>query len=428
MRKKIAVEQLRLGMHVHRFSGSWTDHPFWRNTFTLRDPKELTTVLASRVTHCWIDTAKGIDIDEWSMPAIEAPQAATEPTVQAPPVWVPRISMHDELRRTAAVLQQSKKAVVEMFGQARLGLAVNAASCAPLVDSIAASVERHGGALVSLVRLKSRDDYTYMHSVAVCALMVALARQLGMDEAETRTAGMAGLLHDLGKAAMPLEVLNKPGKLTEAEFHLIQSHPVRGHELLVQSGETSEALLDVCLHHHEKTDGSGYPHRLTGDQISLLARMSAVCDVYDAITSNRPYKAAWDPAEAVGKMTGWRRGHFDETVFKAFVKTLGIYPNGSLVRMRSGRLAVVSEQDPLSPIAPTVKVFFSTRSQMHIAPEVIDLSRPDCGDGIVGRESNREWKFTHLDELWAGAEALRVMGQGRSGRDTPQNVTWAASA
>jgi putative nucleotidyltransferase with HDIG domain len=432
MRKKIAIEELRLGMHVHRFCGSWVDHPFWRTAFTLRDPKELTAVLASDVTHCWIDSSKGVDVDDApapaavASPAFVAPQAQPHP--ELPVAHAPRVEMIDEMRRTAAVLQQSKKAVVEMFGEARLGRAVNAESCAPLVESIAASVGRHSGALVSLVRLKTRDDYTYMHSVAVCALMVALARQLGMDEAETRMAGMAGLLHDLGKAAMPIEVLNKPGKLTEAEFHLIQSHPVRGHELLVQSGETSETLLDVCLHHHEKTDGSGYPHRLKGDQISLLARMGAVCDVYDAITSNRPYKAGWDPAEAVGKMAGWRRGHFDETVFKAFVKTLGIYPNGSLVRMRSGRLAVVMEQHPVSPIAPSVKVFFSTRSQMHITPEVLDLSRPDCGDGIVGRESNREWKFTRLDELWAGPEALRQMGHGRSGRDTPQPVTMAASA
>ena len=315
--------------------------------------------------------------------------------------------MADELHEAAAICNRSKTAVLSMFREARLGHAVDAESCLPLVEEISNSVTRNPGALVSLARLKSQDEYTYMHSVAVCALMIALGRQLGLDGDALRVVGMAGLLHDLGKAVMPADVLNKPGKLTDDEFRLIQRHPERGHELLSQAGEVSEIVLDVCLHHHEKIDGSGYPHRLAGDAIGLHARMGAVCDVYDAITSNRPYKQGWDPAESIGRMAGWRRGHFDETVFQAFVRSLGIYPTGSLVRLRSGRLAVVVEQNAASLTAPMVKVFYSTRAQMHVAPELVDLSRPGCADRITGRESNREWKFPHLDELWAGPEVLR---------------------
>ena len=412
MRKKITVAELRLGMHVHEFCGAWIDLPFWRTRFTLGDPQTLEAARHCGVTHCWIDTSKGLDV----APANDAP-APPEPPAGAttfaltagkaePAPDEPRASLQDELRRSAALLAESREAVVEMFGQARMGLAVDAARCQPLVESIRASVLRHGGAIVSLARLKRHDDYTYMHSVAVCALMIALARQLGQDEAAVRAAGTAGLLHDLGKAVMPPEVLNKPGKLTDDEFDLIKRHPERGHELLAKSGETCETVLDVCLHHHEKTDGSGYPHGLAGDAIGLPARMGAVCDVYDAITSNRPYKQGWDPAESIGRMAGWRRGHFDETVFQAFVRSLGIYPTGSLVRLRSGRLAVVVEQNAASLTAPMVKVFYSTRAQMHVAPELVDLSRPGCADRITGRESNREWKFSHLDELWAGPEVL----------------------
>jgi HD-GYP domain-containing protein (c-di-GMP phosphodiesterase class II) len=245
-----------------------------------------------------------------------------------------------------------------------------------------------------------------MHSVAVCALMVALARELGMDAPACREAGLAGLLHDVGKALMPLDVLNKPGKLSEAEFVVMRSHPLRGHELLVEGGSAGAAALDVCLHHHERVDGSGYPHGLKGDAIARAARMGAICDVYDAISSTRPYKAAWDPADSLSRMASWD-GHFDPPLFAAFVRSLGIYPTGSLVRLRSGRLAVVVKQDSKNLTAPTVKVFFSTKSNMPTAVTQIDLARPDASDAILAREPRGQWNFPQLETLWAGEAATR---------------------
>jgi HD-GYP domain-containing protein (c-di-GMP phosphodiesterase class II) len=235
-------------------------------------------------------------------------------------------------------------------------------------------------------------------------MMVALAKQLGLDEVQTRSAGLAGLMHDLGKAAMPAEVLNKPGKLTDAEFEIIKTHPEEGHRLLLTGSNVDPVVLDVCLHHHEKVDGSGYPKGLKSDEISLFAKMGAVCDVYDAITSNRPYKAGWDPAESLRKMAEWSKGHFDWVVFQAFVKSLGIYPVGSLVRLSSGRLGVVVEQTGKALTGPSVKVFYSTSSNMRIAPQVIDLSRPGVAEKIAGREDPAKWKFSDLDELWSGIQ------------------------
>ena len=207
------------------------------------------------------------------------------------------------------------------------------------------SINRNSDALVSLLRLKHADEYTYVHSVAVCALMVALGRQLGLDEAQCREAGMAGMLHDLGKSLMPLEILNKPGRLTAEEYEIVKQHPVRGHELLQASGGVGAGTMDVCLHHHERIDGTGYPGNLKHGDITLLARMGAVCDVYDALTSDRPYKEGWDPADVVSKMASWK-GHFDEHVFQAFVRSVGIFPIGSLVRLTSGRLAIVDPPEP----------------------------------------------------------------------------------
>ena len=284
-----------------------------------------------------------------------------------------------------------------------MGKALDAEEAMPVVEEISNSVSRNPGAIISLARLKTADDYTYMHSVAVCALMVALARQLNLDEKTTKEAGLAGLLHDLGKAMIPLEILNKPGKLTDEEFTVIKTHPAEGHKLLLEGKGVGEIPLDVCLHHHEKVDGSGYPHRLSGDKITLLAKMGAVCDVYDAITSNRPYKAGWDPAESLRKMAEWAKGHFDEAVFQAFVKSLGIYPIGSFVRLDSGRLGVVVEQGTKSLLTPKVKVFFSSKSQAYIQPEVVDLGHGK--DKIVAREDAAKWGIKNVDQYWAGDAA-----------------------
>jgi len=312
------------------------------------------------------------------------------------------VSLHAEVERAAKICSQAKQAVVSMFQEARMGKTVDANGAQQLVEEISDSLARNASALISLARLKTADDYTYMHSVAVCAMMVALARQLGLDEAQTRSLGLAGLMHDLGKAVMPEEVLNKPGKLTDAEFGIMKSHPAEGRRLLLQVGKADPVALEVCLHHHEKVDGSGYPEGLKGDDISLFAKMGAVCDVYDAITSNRPYKSGWDPAESLRKMAEWAEGHFDQRVFQAFVKILGIYPVGSLLRLTSGRIGVVVEQTTKSLTTPRVKVFFSTKSNMRILPEVVDLSLPGCTDKIASREDPDKWRFPDLNELWSG--------------------------
>ncbi|HEX7687056.1 MAG TPA: HD-GYP domain-containing protein, partial [Burkholderiaceae bacterium] len=329
--------------------------------------------------------------------------AVVRPPVAGQPLPPPSRTLQEEMRQASAVCNRGRERVEKMFSEARLGRVIDAEACQPLVQEISDSVIRNPGALVSLARLKTQDDYSYMHSVAVCALMVALGRELGFDEEQCRRAGTAGLLHDVGKALMPLEILNKPGKLTDEEFDVMRSHPLRGHELLLEARGADPAAMDVCLHHHEKMDGSGYPYKLTPDRLTQLARMGAVCDVYDAITSNRPYKAGWDPAESIGKMASWK-GHFDPQIFAAFVKSVGIYPTGSLVRLHSERLAVVLEQNPQALTAPVVRVFFSLKSNMPVSLQRLDLSS-GTSDRIVGRESPERWNFAFLDELWAGDAA-----------------------
>lgn len=397
-------------MYVHKFEGSWLHHPFWRSAFLLDDQKDLDSIMASGVSELWIDLSRGCGLPEPApapapAPAVEvAVHQPVVPVAPAPPpaaaVRQPGTSLSQELVQAKRILLQSRDAVTSLFNDVRLGKAIDVNGAMPLVEEVTSSVMRNPGALVSIVRLKNRDDYTYMHSVAVCALMVALARQLGLDETQSRDAAMGGLMHDLGKALMPLEVLNKPGSLTEGEYGIMKRHPEAGWKLLKEGGGATAATLDIALHHHEKVDGSGYPHRLKSTDITLMSRMGAVCDVYDAITSNRPYKAGWDPGTSIRRMNSWA-GHFDPVILKAFIRSIGIYPVGSLVRLESGRLAVVTEQNDSSLLTPKVTVFFSLKSNEPIARQVLDLAGRHSHEKIVAVEDKEKWGFKYLDEIWS---------------------------
>lgn len=401
MLKKIKVNDVRLGMYIQEVCGSWMDHPFWKHSFKLTEDKDLNTLKNCGVDEIWIDTSIGLDIDD-GVAALS--QKEEELKVENELNKIERssqkneacVSLHVELIAAKKILFKAKEAVVSIFSDVRMGNAVKYDDVVSLADEINQSIARNPSALISLSRLKNADNYTYLHSVAVCVLMIALGRQLGLKHEVLKQVGIAGLLHDIGKVFIPHEVLNKPGKLTDEEFNIVKTHPRKGWEFLKSSEEISDLILDVCRHHHERVDGMGYPDKLSGEALTLFARMGAVCDVYDAITSNRCYKKGWEPAESIRKMAEWKNGHFDEAIFHAFVKTVGIYPTGTLLKLKSGRLGVVTDQSKKSLIKPIVKVFFSTRSNAHILQEIIDLSKSP--DSIANLENPLQWGF-NLDEI-----------------------------
>ena len=409
MERKIRPDQVRLGMYVRGFGGSWFDHPFWRVKFVLKTHEDVERVRQSGVPFVVIDDALGVGPeDSADAPAAVVPQhceAMRRPTVHkrhgGRPADYGETRRVAERREAVALVSRSKKVMRHVFDGARLGRAVRVSDVLPVVDEIARSVERGPRTLLDVIRLKNSDEYTYLHSVAVCTLMVNLARFMGKGEIETKEYGLAGLLHDIGKMGIPEPVLHKAGRLTDAEFELVRTHPEHGFRLLCDTPNVSQMALDVCRHHHEKMNGTGYPFGLRSEAISEAARLGAICDVYDALTSDRAYKKAWSPAEAVGEMWSWK-GHFDQALLFTFMQSVGVFPSRMLVRLRSNRLGIVLANKRRNS-RPRVLCFYDTVERGFLPPAEIVIEDSLAGDGIVAPASPDEWG---LDD-WEGiAERL----------------------
>lgn len=398
MIKKVPVDNLRVGMYVHSLGSDWMSHPFLFNKLKIRNEEQIAQLREYGIREVDIDTERGLDAPD--APTREEVAAVIEQEMvaaaSADPAPVLRRSVGEEMDNARRIHQRAHQVVRQVMGDVRLGQAINMEAVVPLVESITASVLSNAGALTSLLRLKDKDDYTFLHSVSVCTLMVTFARSLGLEAEATREGGVGGLLHDVGKMKIPDAILNKPGRLTPEEFEVMKRHPAEGHATLVDTPGVGAVPLDITLHHHERMDGSGYPERLPAERISTLARMAAIVDVYDAITSDRCYHQGMPPTEALRKMWEWSKFHFDPQLMQAFMRCVGIYPVGSLVRLESGRLGVVLEQSEGSLLAPKVRMVFSVKSNSYIPPEIVDLSSPlgrGGGDRIVGHESAERWNI-----------------------------------
>ncbi|MBP7468543.1 MAG: HD-GYP domain-containing protein [Thauera sp.] len=402
MIKLIPVTRLQAGMYVHDLNCGWLQHGFVRNRFLVASADDVRKVREIGVTEIYVDTGRGLDPDALPAPdaAPAAPEAAPEPGPQhtapapaeAPAVHTPAKAA-SSFERAHALHREANQIVRDMLGDIRLGKQIEMEKVEPLVGRIVDSIFTQQDALLPLARLKQHDNYTFQHSVSVCALMTAFARTLGVSRETIHEIAVGALLHDVGKARVPDEILNKPGKLTDAEFDRMKSHVVQSKIILQATPGISQIALDVAAQHHERYDGTGYPNKLKGEQISLYGRMGAIVDVYDAITSNRVYHKGMPPTEALRKLLDWSANHFEPRLVKAFIRSVGIYPTGALVRLESKRLAVVQAQHADKPMQPTVKVIFHTAGH-YLRPEDVDLRRSQ--DRIVGHEDFAAWNIDAL--------------------------------
>lgn len=408
---EVGAEQLSVGMYVHSLDLAWYEHPFWSRRFLIRDQSDLDALLSAAPKVIVIDDSKGVGLsaslepdishdtdvaDKPYEPGISFDAGPIEPlasNVAARRTKSPQIpssfcipeaekrrapllgdARSAEMRRATKMLARSKTEVINLFEDARLGKAISTKKISNLVSQISNSVNKDPSIILNVARLKTKDEYTYLHSVSVCALMINLARRLGLEEDVVQDLGLAGMLHDLGKMSIPDPILNKAGKLDDDEWKIVRSHPEKGFAILSQADCGTPTALDVCLHHHEKMDGTGYPFRIPGENITLAARMAAICDVYDAITSQRSYNKPLSGAMALAKMMSWK-GHFDQQLLRSFVESLGIFPIGSIVHLTNETLAVVIGEDPEDYSMPLVRLFYDLPSRSAVEYRDIQIIR-----------------------------------------------------
>jgi len=379
MIKKIATQSLTVGMYIHDLDASWMSHPFLSSRFAVNNQAIVDDVIGAGIKHVYIDTERGLDF-EMAVPLAVVQQQINHSKKQVADEQFgldKQISFEAELVQAKSVIYDANKAMRSFMQDARFGRQIESSAVDEVVDNITASVFRNKDALLTLSRIKTVDKYTFMHSISVCVLMTAFARVMEYDDETARQISSGALLHDLGKMRVPPEVLNKPGALTTAEFAEMKQHVEYGAEHLSSFGWLSDVSMRVVMQHHERIDGTGYPFGLHGDALSQVGRMSAIADVYDALTSNRCYKQAWEPTHTLGKMLEWSKDHFGEEMAHQFVRCVGIYPVGTLVRLSTGRIAVVVEQDEAHLLRPRVRIVFNANSGRYAPLEDVDLAGAD---------------------------------------------------
>lgn len=398
MLRKISRQQVKLGMFIHAFEGPWIDHPFWLPRFLLTQVNDIDRILGSSVPGVIIDESRGthLDADVDQATVLASPQhgQSTEEPLTLPQSLLAAqasVSFANEKERAAKLVKHSTMEMTRLFAAAHAGEGLQLTKFVALAAEVMLSVSRNPYALIAITRLKKRDEYTYVHSLAVSALMTSFARTLGLSEQDAFELGLAGLLHDIGKIIVPEYILQKPDSLSDEEFALVRTHPEQGYLLLSQNPLTPAVILDVCRHHHERLDGSGYPFRLKSDAISRAAQIAAICDVYDALTSNRSYKEAWTSEDAICRMYEWT-GHFDRKLLFFFMKTIGVYPPRLLVQLRSNRLGMTMPNDRRAS-RPKVRVFYDSRNRMQLPIEDIVIADDLSQDQIVNEQYPLDWGF-----------------------------------
>ncbi len=404
MIKNVSVTKLKPGMYIHDLNCGWMEHPFTLNQFKISSTEQIKVIAKAGLHEVYIDTDKGLDVaDAQTIQEVkqELDAKMVEIATETPEPGKYH-AMAEEMVKAKKAYSEANRIITNMMQDIRLGKQIECEQAAVVVEQMTNSIFRNKDALLSLTRLRSKDDYTFQHSVSVCTLLVSFARALELDRTTIQAIGVGALLHDVGKMKIPDEVLNKPGKLTDDEFKVMKSHVVHSRILLEDTPGMTQIGIDVAAQHHERFDGSGYPSGLKGEGISLYGQMAAIVDVYDAITADRCYHKGMETPVALRKLVEWSKFHFNEKLVHAFVRSVGIYPVGTLVKLESELLGIVFEQHEKNLLTPKIRLIYDSKRKNFIPPRDVDLSKPvgkGGADRILGYEDPKNWNIDPLKYL-----------------------------
>lgn len=391
--KKVAVKRLKPGVYIHDLNCGWMDHPFISNSFIIKDLEAIQRITAMGIKEVYIDVHKGDDVGpaESRQDVIASLQEKLQRTgSEIPHAEAPKTSVQEERILAQRIEREASTLVTNIMQDVRLGKQVEVEHVSQVVDNMVSSIFRNQHALLSLGLIREMDQYTFEHSVSVGVLMLSFAKELGLPRETLQEIGIGALLHDIGKTKTPDHILNKPGKLSDDEFIIMREHVVHSRIILEQTDGITPTALAVAAQHHERYDGTGYPLKLKGDEISPYGQMAAIVDVYDAISADRCYHKGQDPTRVLRRLLEWSKFHFNEKLVHQFIRCVGIYPVGTLVRLESGRLAIVMEPGEKGPLYPVVRVVYHADKRQFLNPRDIDLSNPNSRTGddrILGSES-----------------------------------------
>lgn len=381
-------------MFIHDLNCGWLQHPFLSQSFKVKDEKIIGKIIDYGIRKIYINTDKGLD--SAGAPTKEEVNRQIDSEINE--IIRPEInrgnlvSLKAEITQARKLKKEAKKTIEHLMHEVRLGNRIEVEKVDHIVAKMVESIFRNKDALTSLGRIKSVDEYTFMHSVSVGVLMISFGKSLGIDYEVIKELGVGGLLHDVGKVNVPVEILTSTKKLSDKELLAVKRHVYHSRIILEQTPSMHKNSIFVASHHHERVDGSGYPENLKGNEIHMYGQMAAIVDVYDAMTSHRCYQRQYQPTETLRKLYEWGDA-YNQKLVQQFIRCIGIYPIGSLVRLDSGLLGVVLDHNEKSLIQPVVRVVYDMKENIKIMPRDIDLSR-NGNYRITGYEHPEKW---HID-------------------------------
>lgn len=372
---KVSVQDLKVGMYVSELDRPWMETNFLFQGFELVNQEDIKAVQA-QCEFVYVDSIKTKSTVTKTV-ARDTPYTKGWLEDKKPPAK--RSSFEAEFENSEHVYQQASTVVKSFMQEVALGKSINVEIAKKVVAECVNSVLNAPDALMWLTQLKKQDEYTSQHSMNVCILAITLGRQINLSEKELNEVGLCGMMHDMGKMRVPLEVLNKPSRLTPEELKQMNSHTTLGWKLLLSSSGMYSGAIDVAYSHHERLDGKGYPRGLSEEQIIPYAKIVAIVDMYDAITSDRVYQKGRTHLEAISIMTQEGGTHLDLNLTVKFIESLGIYPPASLVEMSNGEVAVVVEVHQKQKIKPKV-IFLLDENKQPQKERLVDLALVNVDD------------------------------------------------